>query len=111
MATNAATAASWSRVAPVSAIISASKASDSSNPWPALCATTFWLGAWLGYQYLFTIVIMSAVVGATLGIAYGIIFRTLGAFLRRIGNERLVANRDRYAVVSEAFGAAKEIKL
>ncbi len=27
------------------------------------------LGAWLGYQYLFTIVIMSAVVGAALGIA------------------------------------------
>ena len=27
------------------------------------------LGAWLGYQYLFTIIIMSAVVGASLGIA------------------------------------------
>jgi leader peptidase (prepilin peptidase)/N-methyltransferase len=27
------------------------------------------LGAWLGYQYLFTIVILSAVVGALLGIA------------------------------------------
>jgi leader peptidase (prepilin peptidase)/N-methyltransferase len=32
------------------------------------------LGAWLGYQYLFTIIIMSAVVGATLGIAL-IVFR------------------------------------
>jgi leader peptidase (prepilin peptidase)/N-methyltransferase len=32
------------------------------------------LGAWLGYQYLFTIVIMSAVVGATLGILL-ILFR------------------------------------
>ena len=32
------------------------------------------LGAWLGYQYLFTIIIMSAVVGAALGIAL-IIFR------------------------------------
>jgi leader peptidase (prepilin peptidase)/N-methyltransferase len=32
------------------------------------------LGAWLGYQYLFTIIIMSAVVGATLGIAL-ILFR------------------------------------
>ncbi len=32
------------------------------------------LGAWLGYQYLFTIVIMSAVVGAALGIAL-IVFR------------------------------------
>jgi leader peptidase (prepilin peptidase)/N-methyltransferase len=32
------------------------------------------LGAWLGYQYLFTIIIMSAVVGAALGIAL-IVFR------------------------------------
>lgn len=32
------------------------------------------LGAWLGYQYLFTIIIMSAVVGASLGIAL-IVFR------------------------------------
>lgn len=32
------------------------------------------LGAWLGYQYLFTIVIMSAVVGAALGIGL-IVFR------------------------------------
>ena len=32
------------------------------------------LGAWLGAKYLFTIVIMSAVVGATLGIAM-IVFR------------------------------------
>jgi leader peptidase (prepilin peptidase)/N-methyltransferase len=32
------------------------------------------LGAWLGYQYLFTIVIMSAVVGAVIGIAL-IVFR------------------------------------
>ena len=32
------------------------------------------LGAWLGYQYLFTIIIMSAVVGAVLGIAL-IVFR------------------------------------
>ena len=32
------------------------------------------LGAWLGYQYLFAIIIMSAVVGAALGIAL-IIFK------------------------------------
>lgn len=32
------------------------------------------LGAWLGYQYLFTIIIMSAVVGAVIGIAL-IVFR------------------------------------
>lgn len=32
------------------------------------------LGAWLGYQYLFTIIMMSAVVGAVLGIAL-IVFR------------------------------------
>ena len=32
------------------------------------------LGAWLGFQYLFTIIIMSAVVGATFGIAL-IVFR------------------------------------
>jgi leader peptidase (prepilin peptidase)/N-methyltransferase len=32
------------------------------------------LGAWLGYQFLFTIIIMSAVVGAVIGIAL-IVFR------------------------------------
>jgi hypothetical protein len=36
LATKEATAFAWSSVAPVSAIISASKASESSKSWPAL---------------------------------------------------------------------------
>ena len=39
LATKASTAARWSSVPPVSAIISASNASDSAKSWPAACST------------------------------------------------------------------------
>ena len=54
---------------------------------------------------------LALIVGVVLGVAYGLIFKVTSSFLTRIGNERLVANKNRFTAVSEAFGAAKEIKV
>jgi ATP-binding cassette, subfamily B, bacterial PglK len=53
---------------------------------------------------------LTLIVGAVLGTAYGLIFKVTSKFLSRIGTERIVANQIRFTAVSEAFGAAKEIK-
>jgi len=50
-------------------------------------------------------------VGFTLGFAYLFIFSVVRRFLSRIGIERLNANENRYKVLSEAFGAFKEVKV
>ncbi|MEQ9108010.1 MAG: ABC transporter ATP-binding protein [Limnobacter sp.] len=50
-------------------------------------------------------------VGLVLGLSYGVIFKVMSGFLRRIGSERVKANKDRFTAVSEAFGAAKEVKV
>jgi ABC-type multidrug transport system fused ATPase/permease subunit len=47
----------------------------------------------------------------TIGIFYGLVIKLNYKFLTRIGQERLKANELRYVAVSEAFGAAKEIKV
>jgi ABC-type multidrug transport system fused ATPase/permease subunit len=54
---------------------------------------------------------LALIVGFTLATAYGLIFKGTRGFLGRIGKERLKANQDRYASVSEAFSAAKEVKV
>jgi len=43
--------------------------------------------------------------------AYGIIYKFSKNFLNRIGKENLKNNQLRYTAVSEAFGAAKEVKV
>ena len=50
------------------------------------------------------------VVGLVLATAYTLIFRATRGFLTRIGHERFKANEGRFAAVSEAFAAPKEIK-
>ena len=45
------------------------------------------------------------------GSIYGLIFFVSSSFLLRIGRETLSANQNRYEIVSEAFGAFKEIKV
>jgi leader peptidase (prepilin peptidase) / N-methyltransferase len=68
------------------------------------------LGAWLGYTYLFTIIILSAVVGALLGIAL-IIFRgrdrqipmPFGPFLAAAGWLAMVAGEDLKALLHIPF--------
>ncbi|MFZ5589807.1 MAG: ABC transporter ATP-binding protein [Pseudomonadota bacterium] len=53
---------------------------------------------------------LAIIVGVALGIAYGLVFHLMSNFLSRIGSERVVANHIRFTAVSEAFGAAKEVK-
>jgi ABC-type bacteriocin/lantibiotic exporter with double-glycine peptidase domain len=50
-------------------------------------------------------------VGFTLGGIYLLIFYYASNYLKQLGHERLKNNRKRFVVVSEAFGAIKEIKI
>ena len=54
---------------------------------------------------------LSVIVGLTLGIIYSIIYKFTRSFLKRIGKERMRANEERFKIITEAFGAAKEIKV
>lgn len=54
---------------------------------------------------------LALMVGAVLGIVYGLVFKGMSSFLSRIGHERVQANQDRFIAVNEAFAAAKEVKL
>lgn len=54
---------------------------------------------------------LAAIVGLTLSVAYALIFKVTRGFLARIGEERVKANQLRFTAVSEAFGAAKEVKV
>ena len=51
------------------------------------------------------------IVAFIIGGSYGIIYLITLGFMKRIGEERLKANEERYMIVSEAFGAAKEVKV
>ncbi len=53
---------------------------------------------------------LALLVGCTLVTAYWLIFRATRGLLGRIGKERVIANRERFTAVSDAFGAAKEVK-
>ena len=54
---------------------------------------------------------LAITVGALLGLAYSLILNAMSGFLSRIGGERMLANQERFTVVNEAFGAAKEVKV
>ena len=54
---------------------------------------------------------LALIVGFSLGGAYSLIFYFTRNYLGRIGKERLKSNQLRYTAVSEAFGAAKEVKV
>lgn len=54
---------------------------------------------------------LAIIVGFFLGTAYGIIFYFVRNFLKKIGTERLRNNQLRFTSISEAFGAAKEVKV
>lgn len=54
---------------------------------------------------------LALITGLILGTAFGIIYKFSKGLLLRIGEERLVRNQIRFNVLSEAFGAIKEIKL
>lgn len=46
-----------------------------------------------------------------LGITYGLIYILIRHFLESIGKKRIKANEQRFTTISEAFGAAKEVKV
>lgn len=50
-------------------------------------------------------------IGLVLACSFLCIFYLMKNILSRIGSERLKANAERYTLVSEAFGAAKEVKV
>jgi ABC-type multidrug transport system fused ATPase/permease subunit len=50
-------------------------------------------------------------VGVVLGLAYASIFAVMSGWLKRLGQARIDANKERFTAVSEAFGAAKEVKV
>lgn len=54
---------------------------------------------------------LALTVGAVFTIAYGLIFKLMSGYLSHIGHERVIANQQRFSAVSEAFNAAKEIKV
>jgi len=50
-------------------------------------------------------------VGIVLGLAYFVIFVIMSGWLKHLGEARVNANEERFMVVSEAFGAIKEVKI
>ena len=54
---------------------------------------------------------LALIVGVTISSAYGIIYYLLANHLKSIGEKRLLHNELRFKFVSEAFNAAKEIKV
>lgn len=55
--------------------------------------------------------ILAFTVGVVLGLSYAAIFAFMSGWLKRLGHARTIANEERFRAVSEAFGAAKEVKL
>jgi len=54
---------------------------------------------------------LALIVGLTLATVYSLIFKATRSILSRVGVDRLKANKERFTAVSEAFGAAKEVKV
>ncbi len=54
---------------------------------------------------------LALIVGITLGTSYGLIYKIINRFLSKISTERFEYNQLRYKIISETFGAIKEIKL
>ncbi len=54
---------------------------------------------------------LALIVGLTLVTAYALIFKATRGLLASIGQERVQANQARFTIVSEAFGASKEVKV
>ena len=54
---------------------------------------------------------LALVISLTFSFAYGLIFILTRSYLDKMGEERLKCNELRFTAVSEAFGAAKEVKV
>ena len=54
---------------------------------------------------------LALMIGFSLGMAYGLIFKIVGNYLSGIGNELVKNNQKRFLSINEAFSAVKEIKV
>ena len=54
---------------------------------------------------------LALIVGFTLSAAYGLLYYFIRNFLTKIGKERMKSNKLRFGIISEAFGATKEVKV
>lgn len=54
---------------------------------------------------------LALIVGASIGGIYGVIFLSIRGLLSRIGDERVLANRERYETAGEALAGIKNIKV
>ena len=54
---------------------------------------------------------LALIISFLFGGSYGLIFFFLRSFLKRIGKGRLKSNESRFTLISQAFGAAKEVKV
>ena len=79
-------------------------------PLMRLVAQTMVVSALLGLLLLVD-PLLALTVGTVLGISYAIVFSSVSALLKRLGQARIEANQERFTIVSEAFGAAKEVKV
>ncbi|MBF0220480.1 MAG: ABC transporter ATP-binding protein, partial [Gammaproteobacteria bacterium] len=53
---------------------------------------------------------ITLIVFMTLGLLYTLIYSLLRKYLKVIGEQRIVANKDRYQIVQEMFGGIKDVK-
>ena len=60
---------------------------------------------------MFVDLVLALSVGATLGLMYFCVFAVLSSYIKRLGNERLLANLKRFTILNNAFGAVKEVKI
>ena len=54
---------------------------------------------------------LAIIVGFSLGLSYGIIYKFIRNYLNKLGKERLENNEMRYNISSEAFSASKVVKI
>ena len=60
---------------------------------------------------LFVNPMASLIVCLVLGLSYGLIYKAVSNFLNKLGIKRAQANELRFKIISEAFGAFKEVKV
>lgn len=55
--------------------------------------------------------VLAMVVALVLGVAYSTLFYFVRHYIRRIGEESRLANRERFKIAQEAFGGVKDVKV
>lgn len=83
--------------------------------WGVMPSITFLSQSFVAIALLSFLVFMdpklALIIGLMLSVSYVLIFSILGDSIKKMGAERLEANEGRFGVITEAFGAIKEIKI